>query len=426
MSYEYGYSSQIDPELLRRARNGPGIGQSIDAGLKSLTSGLQPLSSASYGVGSLPKPPALAAPDMAERLRSARPVSPLAAPDIAARLRSSPPTRTAGPSLPSPDYIAENPLYGAQTDQYRQFGDLRASGYQPIAQDSMTLRQIAHAPGFGPQNPNRVPGPGQIAGTTDYQIPGVGNATFQGRPAQMPGTLNFVDKPETAGMTQQQATAFNVRDLESQIAAMRSLREAQNPGITQPQSNGGIDLQDLQRQANPFYQPGQGYGDEVLNRDRFMRQFAGNRSGRMMRQQAEQGLAQLGNKRLNNLLDNALGQQQSQQDGQTALAQVWQKALADQQDYGLRLQNLGLDRAKFGLDARKAQDEAERAGIREQYANNLSALQAQKAATENAGLEQKGSLFNALRQAPNEDARQRALADLLAWHGRQADQPFGY
>ena len=47
MPYEYGYSSKIDPELLRRARNGPGIGQSIDAGLKSLTSGLQPLSSAS-------------------------------------------------------------------------------------------------------------------------------------------------------------------------------------------------------------------------------------------------------------------------------------------------------------------------------------------------------------------------------------------
>ena len=365
MSYEYGYSSQIDPELLRRARNGPGIGQSIDAGLKSLTSGLQPLSSAAYGVGSLPKPPALAAPDMAERLRSARPVSPLAA---------------VQPIAPAAQPQTITPM-------------------QPMP----SLASLA------PAAPQRS-----------------GLASFQGRPAQIPGTLNFVDKPETAGMTQQQATAFNVRDLESQIAAMRSLREAQNPGITQPQSNGGIDLQDLQRQANPFYQPGQGYGDEVLNRDRFMRQFAGNRSGRMMRQQAEQGLAQLGNQRLNNLLDNALGQQQSRQAGQTALAQVRQKALADQQDYGLRLQGLGLDQAKFGLDARKAQDEADRAGVRDQYANNLSAMQARKAAAENVGLEQKGTLFNALRQAPNKDARQRALADLLAWHGRQADQPFGY
>ncbi len=324
-----------------------------------------------------PKPPAPVAPtstpispvapDMAERLRSARPVSPLA---------------TVRQNLP----VTSAPV-----------------------QALIPMQPMPALPSIAPAAPQRA-----------------GLTSFQGRPAQTPGTLSYADNPETAGMNQRQATDFNVRNLESQIAAMRSLREAQNPGIAQPQSNGGIDLQDLQRQANPFYQPGQGYGDEVLNRDRYMRQFPDSRSGRAMRQQAEMGLKQLGSQRLNNLLDNALGQQQSRQAGQTALAQVRQKMLADQQDYGLRLQDLGLNRAKFGLDARRAQDEAERAGIRDQYSNNLSALQAQKVAAENAGLEQKGSLFNALRQAPNEDARQRALADLLAWHGRQADQPFGY
>lgn len=354
----------------------------------------------------IPMPPAASLPPPP----APRPVSTLAA------LR--PPTRTAGPSMPSPDYIAENPLYGVQTDQYRQLGDLRASGYQPIAQDSMTLRQIAHAPGFGPQNPNRLPGPGQIAGTTDYQIPGVGNATFKGA-AKGGGSLSVVSGIDPA---QRQATDFNVRNLESQIQAMRSLRESaqQGAGVGRP----SIDLQDLQRQADPFYQPGQNFGDEALDRDRYMRQFSDTRSGRAMRQQAEMGLKQLGNQRLSNLLDDALGQQQSRQAGQTALAQVRQKAMADQQDYGLRLQNLGLDRAKFGLDARKAQDEAERADVRDQYLNNLSAMQAHKATLESVGLEQKGTLLKAYLDAQNPQNRKARLADLFAWYGRQPPESF--
>ena len=318
-----------------------------------------------------------------------------------------PPTRTAGPSLPSPDYIAENPLYGVQTTALSQ-------GYSPLGVDGSPLGALG--------NFSRSQALSDGGFQRDYLNP-AGSATGISQKPQGGGSLSVVSGIDPA---QRQATDFNVRNLESQIQALRSLREARNPSVTQPSADSGIDLQGLQRQANPFYQPGQGFGDEVLDRDRFMRKFPDSRSGRAMRQQAEMGLAQLGNQRLNNLLDNALGQQQSRQDGQTALAQVWQKALADQQDYGLRLQDLGLNRAKFGLDARKAQDEAERTGVRDQYLNNLSATQAHKATLENAGLEQKGSLFNVLRHAPNEEARQRALADLLAWHGRQADQPLGY
>ena len=254
------------------------------------------------------------------------------------------------------------------------------------------------------------------------------SATFQGRPAMTPGSLSYADNADTAGMNQQQATDFNVKSLESQIQAMRSLREAQNPGITQQSGNAGgssIDLQDLARQANPFYQPGQGYGDEVLNRDRFMRQFADNHRGRAMRQQAEQGLAQFGSQRLNGLLDNALGQQQIRQAGQTALAQARQKALSEQQDYGLSLQRLGLDRAKFGLDARRAQAESEQSGIRDQYLNNLSAMQARKAALDTAGIEQKSALLRAYLDARGKDARGKTLQDLFAWHGRQPVESFG-
>ena len=331
---------------------------------------------------SLPPPPA------------PRPVSPLAA------LR--PPTRTAGPS---PDHIAENPLYGAQTTALSQ-------GYSPLGGDGSPLGAL------GNFSRSRASPDGGFQ--RDYLNP-AGSATGIAQKPQGGGSLSVVSGIDPA---QREATDFNVRNLESQIQALRSLREARNPGVTQPSTDSGIDLQDLQRQANPFYQPGQSYGDEVFARNRYLNEFGNTRRGRLARQQAEMGLAQLGNQRLSTLLDSALGQQQSRQAGQTALAQVRQKAMADQQDYGLRLQNLGLDRAKFGLDARKAQDETERAGVRDQYANNLSAIQGYKATLENAGLEQKGTLFKAYLDAQNPQNRKARLADLFAWFGRQPPESF--
>lgn len=345
-------------------------------------------------VAGIPSPPASSLPPPPP---APRPVSPLAA------LR--PPTRTAGPSLPSPDYIAENPLYGVQTTALSR-------GYSPLGGDGSPLGALGNF-----SRSQALPDGGF---QRDYLNP-AGSASGITRNPQAIGSLSVVSGIDPA---QRKATDFNVRNLESQIQALRSLREARNPGVTQPSADSGIDLQDLQRQANPFYQPGQGFGDEVLGRDRYMRQFADTTRGRLARQQAEQGLAQLGNQRLNNLLDNALGQQQSQQAGQTALAQVLRQSMADQQDYGLRLQDLGLNRAKFGLDARKAQDEADRAGIRDQYANNLSAMQAHKATLENAGLEQKGTLLKAYLDAQNPQNRKSRLNDLFAWHGRQPPESF--
>ena len=213
-----------------------------------------------------------------------------------------------------------------------------------------------------------------------------GYATFQGLPKQG-GSLGYVGTPETAGMTQDQATAYNVGNINRQYEAMRALNEAraQAYGGGQQGTAGGLDVQDLMRLANPFYAPGQSYGDEVLNRDRFMRQFDGGPSGKGLKYlaAAEQGLNQAQAGRL-----QALGQIEQ------AMAALRQKQEGISPYQWGQLAN---DRARLSLDQGRYQAEAQ-----------------DRAATRQATLEQKAKEYAS--KLPKEQLQQKTNEILDAYY----------
>lgn len=126
----------------------------------------------------------------------------------------------------------------------------------PPQQDANYFRQVSTlADVVGPPNPY---------GPTGYAVPGVsamggqqpGLATFRGMPRG--GTLGYVGTPETQGLSQDAATAANVAAYNRQIAALRDLREAQNPGITTGQAGRAFG------NLVSFGAPGGNYGDEAM------------------------------------------------------------------------------------------------------------------------------------------------------------------
>ena len=134
----------------------------------------------------------------------------------------------------------------------------------PSRQDANYFRQVPTlADVVGPPNPYGGMADG-LYGPTGYAVPGVsamggqqpGLATFQGMPRG--GTLGYAGTPETQGLSQGAATDANVAAYNRQIAALRDLREAQNPGITTGQAGrtfGGL---------VSFGTPGGNYGDEAM------------------------------------------------------------------------------------------------------------------------------------------------------------------
>lgn len=205
-----------------------------------------------------------------------------------------------------------------------------------------------------------------------------GYATFQGLPKQG-GSLGYVGTPETAGMTQEQATAYNVAAINRQIAALQGLNQARVGG-DQPGGYGGLDAQDLMRMSNPFYAPGQSYGDEVLNRDRFMRQFPTN-TGRSRKTLAdvEQNLAQAQAARMQ------------------GLAQLMPKGGAQPGISPYQMEQLTNDRARLSLDQGRYQAEAQ-----------------DRAATRQATLEQKAKEYAS--KLPKEQLQQKTNEILDAYY----------
>jgi hypothetical protein len=173
------------------------------------------------------------------------------------------------------------------------------------------------------------------------------------------GTLSVLDQGNGG------TVEGNVAALNRQLAALQSRNQAYGWGG----GNGGgmpagPDAQTLAALANPFYQAGQGFGDEVLNRDRFMRQFE-RKPGEFRKswaQRQQTGLAQLnglqeqGQQRMQGALGLAgLGQRQQQAGYEAQLAQ--QKALQDAQQWAA---THGLERRKVGLSEANAGYEAQR------------------------------------------------------------------
>ena len=134
----------------------------------------------------------------------------------------------------------------------------------PPQQDANYFRQVPTlADVVGPPNPYGGISSGSY-GSTGYAIPGVsamggqqpGLATFQGMPRG--GTLGYAGAQETQGLSQEAATAANVAAYNRQIAALRDLREAQNPGITTGQAGRAFG------NLVSFGTPGGYYGDEAM------------------------------------------------------------------------------------------------------------------------------------------------------------------
>lgn len=230
-------------------------------------------------------------------------------------------------------------------------------------------RQVNYNPGFGSQS-NRVPGPGQTAGTTSYENDGE-TATFQGLPTAG-GFLGETGTPETAGMTQQQATAYNVANINRQTEALRSLNQAK--GYGGPGAFGDM---------VSFGTPGGGFGDEVMAADRAARSFSGSpydpartkRANAIEAIKARQSLPAAAGPRY---LPNPPGQQQSMTPYQAAQLGIEQQKL-DQGQQISPYQQQTLDLQRGQLEQSKSQGKSQQMMRAKEYVLKLPAAEKQAA-----------------------------------------------
>lgn len=309
--------------------------------------------------------------DAARRLTPASPLVPPAS-------TSAPAPDSLSGSLGAAAYPNDNSISNlgnraaAQDLAARGQGALLANqGYQPISDQGMSgiMRQVTPAPGFGPENPNRVPGLGQSAGTTIYQVPGVqGQATFQGVPAQQRGTLSAPDQGNGG------TVEGNVAAMNRQIEALRSLREAQNPGITTRQGSAQVASPDA---PDLWARPGDSWGDSGKRQQEYqgLLREAGNESGWGASKRAAakiataQGLAAPG-------LEAAKLQQEQQVSANTRDAQNAQAraslyghqidAQNKDREFGLQQQNYELNKSKAGMEQQTAQVQQALLGVNAQ------------------------------------------------------------
>jgi hypothetical protein len=93
---------------------------------------------------------------------------------------------------------------------------------------------------------------------------GPGQATFQGLPKQG-GSLGYVGTPETKGMTQAEATAYNVANLNRQYEALKSRNEAYGMGG----GNVGSALPAAPAPVDIWARPGDSFGDSQMRQAQY-------------------------------------------------------------------------------------------------------------------------------------------------------------
>lgn len=275
----------------------------------------------------------------------------------------------------------------------------------PMAQRGRA-QPLPTTPGPGAGGFSRVPDTDlyrrQLGGATNYAMPGQtamgggpGQAAFHG-PRRDGGTLGYIGRPETAGMNQQQATAYNVAGIERQIEALRRLREARNPGITSG-NVGGVRV---------VGKAGESFGSEVLDRDRFMRQFQPAPGRRMTARNQAQLVAAQQAWDQGRLAPQQLAAQQ--QAGALEREAGMRKAMLD---YQQNQQNQNWEQTKFGattladlLKQRQAADQwSADYDLRQQQAGTQAGLQAAQTARAAMDAQQQGmamQLFRQLQQYP--------------------------
>ena len=179
---------------------------------------------------------------------------------VAGKTPRAAPMNSSAPPAPTP--FAATPVVPSNLAAL-PFPNGSAMAYPP-QQDANYFRQVPTlADVVGPPNPYGGISSGSY-GSTGYAIPGVtamggqqpGLATFQGMPRG--GTLGYIGTQEMRNLPQDAATAANVAAYNRQIAALRDLREAQNPGITTGQAGRAFG------NLVSFGTPGGYYGDEAM------------------------------------------------------------------------------------------------------------------------------------------------------------------
>lgn len=221
---------------------------------------------------------------------------------------------------------------------------------------------------------------------TDYGVYGAdgqqGSMTITGPDRRAGGgTLSVMDQGNGG------TVEGNVAGINRQIAALRDLREAQNPGITTGQAGRAFG------DTVSFGKPGGGFGQEQLdaNRSVSFRDLPfgqpGDRAKRRdllslmeMQQRGQQfDAAQMGEQekvamqQQAGILKDAREVQQAAANRQWEQAKFGQQFGLDQQRLGVDQQRAGLDERRFGLEHQKAKQEAVRQGVLDESTLNKNA-----------------------------------------------------
>ena len=227
---------------------------------------------------------------------------------------------------------------------------------------------------------------------------GLGSATFQGKPTAG-GFLGYVGTGETKDMNQADATAYNVARLNSQTDALRSLREARNPGIT---TGTGAFAPAAPAPIDPFSRPTDGNGDAEKRYQEYQGLLREAGTGRGLTAHQRQAMVQSAQWLIMPGIENAKLAQEGQQSANSLAAQQMQTqtASADRR-FG---ENLTSQDRRYATDATLAGHQ----------------LTAQQQARQNA-LEQQKMALNQGQTAAELGLKQDDFA-LRAWQAGQGPQ----
>ncbi|MER2529732.1 MAG: hypothetical protein ABTR07_17550 [Candidatus Competibacter denitrificans] len=326
-----------------------------------------------------------------------------------------------------PDRLPDMALAG------QRYG-LSQQGYNPMGQETDMMRRIS-------------------GGTTTYQQPGVtglggigpGMATFQGTPGShganlfglMPnpqgGSLGYIGTPETANMTQRQATDYNVANLNRQTEALRSLNEARQAAMNPGSATLGGGQSGYNRAFGDLVsigRAGESFGDEAMRAEnaRYAIQHALSSPNLSLRQRQTmidggQALAGLPTQpSVNRLPASGLSALDPYKMAQLGLE--GRKIAGDQANHADRL---ALDRQRYGLEQQQWQAEnARHQSLADSLISQRNAEMQKPMGLEQMKAAMTGQLFQTWQDSmnPNATPDQRAQAAEILKQRQQFFNPY--
>lgn len=275
-----GVSAQQVKDELKNRQTGPSLAQALEQGAKSTLGSTTPVVSTAYGVGATPKPDTITpiTPGSSSSAIGGSAVGATNVPGATAPATTPPPATPAAPSPITPPVtppLGEGQTTGQssypiqtkpieptapQVTRLASLGSTMAEGYKPVESGSNVLTQGSTQTGMMP-NPNQAKGePASVPQyTTNYKAlndKGVASTmTIVGPDKRVGGgTVSVMDQGNGGTIE------GNVAALNRQTAALTSLREAQNPGITTG-TGAFAPRQESAAPVDPFARPGDGWGD---------------------------------------------------------------------------------------------------------------------------------------------------------------------